>query len=82
VGRPEIQKFVGALQGRRAKKGVFITTAGFSKEAGEYASNLESKVVLIDGNELAQLMIDFDLGVTKLANYEVKRLDNDYFVEE
>lgn len=82
VGRPEVQKFVGALQGRRARKGVFITTARFSKEAIEFASNLESKVILIDGHELARLMIDFDVGVTKKATYEVKRLDADYFSEE
>jgi len=82
VGRPEIQKFVGALQGRRAKKGVFITTARFSKDAIEYASNLDSKVVLIDGGKLAQLMMDFDIGVSRVATYEVKRLDNDYYAEE
>ena len=82
VGRPEIQKFVGALQGRRARKGVFITTARFSKDAIEYYSNLDSKVVLIDGNKLAQLMMDFDIGVSRVATYDVKRLDNDYFVEE
>ena len=62
VGRPEIQKFVGALQGRRSKKGVFITTSKFSKEAVEYAKSIDSRVVLIDGTRLAQLMIDFNVG--------------------
>jgi restriction system protein len=82
VGRPEIQKFVGALQGQRARKGVFITTSGFSADAREYASRIDSKVVLIDGPQLAQFMMDFDLGVTSVASYQVKRLDSDYFAEE
>jgi restriction system protein len=82
VGRPEIQKFVGALQGQRAHKGVFITTSGFSADAREYASRIDSKVVLIDGPQLAQFMMDFDLGVTPVASYQVKRLDSDYFPEE
>ncbi|HEX9724677.1 MAG TPA: restriction endonuclease, partial [Vicinamibacteria bacterium] len=82
VGQPEIQKFVGALQGQRARKGVFITTSGFSSDAREYASRIDSKVVLIDGPQLAQFMMDFDLGVTPVASYQVKRLDSDYFAEE
>jgi restriction system protein len=82
VGRPEIQKFVGALQGQRARKGVFITTSTFSADAREYASRIDSKVVLIDGPQLAQFMMDFDLGVTPVASYQVKRLDSDYFAEE
>ncbi len=82
VGRPEIQKFVGALQGQRAKKGIFITTSSFSREAGEYAEKIENKVVLIDGDELAQLMIDYNLGVSTVASYEIKRIDSDYFQEE
>jgi restriction system protein len=82
VGRPEIQKFVGALQGQRARKGVFITTSGFSADARDYASRIDSKVVLIDGPQLAQFMMDFDLGVTSVASYQVKRLDSDYFAEE
>jgi restriction system protein len=82
VGRPEIQKFVGALQGQRARKGVFITTSSFSAEAREYASRIDSKVVLIDGPQLAQFMMDFDIGVTPVASYQVKRLDSDYFAEE
>lgn len=82
VGRPEVQKFVGALQGHRARKGVFITTSEFSKEAEEYAKLLDSKVILIDGQKLADYMIDFDVGVSKVASYDVKRIDSDYFEEE
>ena len=81
-GSGEIQKFAGALQGQRARKGIFITTSIFSKEAHEYASNIENKIVLIDGERLSQLMIDFDLGVSKTASYDIKRVDSDYFVEE
>ncbi len=82
VGRPEIQKFAGALQGQRAKKGIFITTSNFSKEAQEYASLIESKIVLIDGEQLSSYMIDLDIGVSKIASYEIKRIDSDYFTEE
>jgi restriction system protein len=82
VGRPEIQKFVGALHGQRAKKGIFITTSDFSKDAKDYVSNIETKIVLIDGQTLAQYMIDNDVGVSKLATYEIKRIDSDYFVED
>lgn len=82
VGRPEIQKFVGALQGKHAKKGVFITTGSFSSGARDYTTNLDSKVVLIDGTELAELMIDHGVGVSPHAIYEIKRIDSDYFVEE
>lgn len=81
VGRPEVQKFVGALQGNRAKKGVFITTANFSQEATRYAENLDCKVVLIDGDKLAQHMIDFNIGVSRVASYEIKKVDSDYFEE-
>lgn len=82
VGRPEIQKFVGALQGQRAKKGVFITTSGFTKEAVEYVRNIDNKVVLIDGVLLANLMIDHNVGVSLAATYEIKKIDSDYFLEE
>jgi restriction system protein len=82
VGRPEIQKFVGALHGKRAKKGVFITTGTFSSDAEEYASHIDPKIVLIDGNQLAELMIDVNIGVTKSSTYEIKRIDSDYFGEE
>lgn len=81
VGRPEIQKFAGALQGQRAKKGIFLTTSGFSAEAKEYASFIDSRIVLIDGETLAGLMIDAGIGVSKVATYDVKRLDSDYFEE-
>ncbi len=82
VGRPEIQKFVGALQGKRARKGVFITTGKFSDEARKYAQAIDPKVILIDGRELAEYMIDFDLGTSKAVAYEIKRIDTDYFTEE
>ncbi len=82
VGRPEIQKFAGALQGQRARKGIFITTSTFSQDALEYAARIDSKIVLIDGNTLAQLMIDHNVGVALLAAYELKRIDSDYFTEE
>ena len=82
VGRPEIQKFAGALMGRKAKKGIFITTSQFTKEAIEYAEKIDSKIVLIDGEQLAQLMIDFDIGVSSIGSYVLKKVDNDYFTEE
>ena len=67
---------------RRAKKGVFLTTSSFSSDAIEYAANIDSKVVLIDGLNLAQLMIDFNVGVSRSQTYEVKRIDSDYFADE
>lgn len=79
VGRPELHKFVGALAGQGAKKGIFITTSTFSREAKEYTPRNETKIVLIDGDELAQLMIDYNLGVSSQRLYEIKRLDSDYF---
>lgn len=82
VGRPDIQKFVGALAGQGAKKGIFITTSNFTKEAIEYTPRNETKIVLIDGNQLSQLMIDYNLGCTSQQIYEVKKLDSDYFGEE
>lgn len=82
VGRPEIQKFAGALQGQRAKKGIFITTSNFSKDAIDFASKIESKIILIDGDQLAEYMIDFNVGVTTTSKYELKKIDLDYFVDE
>lgn len=82
VGRPEIQKFVGALHGQRARKGVFITTSRFSKEAVDYVSQIDPKVVLIDGTDLVQLMIDCNVGVSSAAVYEVKKVDTDFFIED
>ena len=82
VGSPEIQKFVGALQGNRAHKGVFITTSDFSKQAQEYLKNINNKVVLINGFTLARLMIENDVGVSTGTTYKVKKIDSDYFVDE
>lgn len=81
VSRPEIQRFVGALLGKPARKGIFITTSEFSKQARDYASAVESSVVLIDGEMLANLMIDHNVGTTVESLYEVKRIDSDYFEE-
>ncbi|GAB4373309.1 MAG: hypothetical protein Kow0042_17120 [Calditrichia bacterium] len=82
VGRPEIQKFAGALQGQRAKKGIFITTSSFTKEAIDYVSRIDSKIILIDGEQLADLMIDFNVGVSVSTVYEIKKIDLDYFSED
>ena len=83
VGKPEIQKFVGALQGQQAQKGLFITTAKFSAGALQYASNLlGAKVVLVDGSALTRLMIKHNVGVSTEHIYEVKRIDSDFFAEE
>jgi len=82
VGRPEIQKFAGALQGQRASKGVFITTSGFTREAEEYASIINTKIILIDGNRLTGLMADHNVGVSLLGVYELKKIDSDYFEGE
>lgn len=81
VGRPEIHKFVGALAGQGAKKGIFITTSSFTKEALEFIPRNKTKIVLIDGFRLAQLMIDHNLGVTIQHTYEVKKIDSNYFEE-
>jgi restriction system protein len=82
VGRPEIQKFVGALTGQRARKGLFITTADFSADAHDYVSRIDTKIVLIDGETLSQLMIDHNVGVSTIATYDLKKIDTDYFTEE
>jgi restriction system protein len=79
VGRPDIQRFAGALQGQRAKKGVFITTSNFSREAKEYAALIETRIILIDGTRLAELMVEHNIGVSIVEAYEVKKLDSDYF---
>lgn len=81
VGRPEIQKFAGALLGQKASKGVFITTSNFSKEAEDYASSVDRKVVLIDGGKLASLMTEYNVGISTARIFEIKRLDSDYFEE-
>jgi restriction system protein len=82
VGRPEIQKFFGALHGKRARKGVFITTSSFFNEAATYAESVTPRVILVDGRELARLMIDYGVGVTSTRRYEIKRIDLDYFASE
>ena len=82
VGRPDIMRFVGALAGQRANKGVFITTSWFTQEARDYAASSQYKVVLIDGARLADLMIEHDLGVSVAATYQLKRIDSDFFADE
>lgn len=82
VGRPEIQKFVGALHGQRARKGIFITTSTFSQSAIDYVSKIDSKIILIDGEKLADLMIEYNVGVSTISSYEIKKLDLDYFMED
>lgn len=81
VGRPEIQKFAGALQGQRARKGIFITTSNFSNQALEYVSMIESKIILIDGERLSALMFEHSVGVSTAGIYELKKIDSDYFEE-
>lgn len=82
VGRPELQKFAGALQGLRARKGVFITTSSFTRDAIDYADRLDIKIVLIDGQRLAELMFEYGVGVTTASTYAVKKVDHDFFLEE
>ena len=82
VSRPEIQKFVGALQGQNAQKGIFITTSRYSKEAIEYSKQIQNKIVLIDGKQIANLMIENEIGTTTTGIYSLKRLDSDYFIED
>lgn len=79
VGRPEIQKFAGALQGQRANKGIFITTSSYSKDALDYVQQISSKIILIDGGTLVRYMIDHNVGVSISGRYEIKRVDGDYF---
>lgn len=81
VGRPEIQKFVGALHGQRARKGVFITTGSFSSEASSYVRSIDPRIALIDGPQLAQFMIDYNVGVASDRAYELKKIDSDFFEE-
>lgn len=81
IGRPEIQKFAGALQGQRARKGIFITTSDFTKDALDFVSRIDSKIILIDGATLAKLMIDFGVGVNPVATYQVQKIDSDYFTD-
>lgn len=82
VSRPEVQKFIGALQMQQARKGIFITTSSFTKEALNCVNMINTKVVLIDGEQLAQYMIDSNVGVSTVSTYEVKKIDSDFFNEE
>ena len=79
VGRPEIQSFVGALAGKKANKGIFITSSSFHDNATDYAAGLHNKVILIDGRRLAELMIEHNIGVAEEQAYRVKKIDSDYF---
>lgn len=79
VGRPEIQKFAGALQGQRASKGVFITTSCYSREAIDFVNMINTKIILVDGQQLAAMMIDHNVGVSTVGMYELKKIDTDYF---
>jgi restriction system protein len=81
VGRPEVQRFAGALLGNRSGKGVLLTTSSFSKSALEYISTIDTKIVLIDGPYLVQLMVDHNVGVSAVASYEIKKIDSNYFTE-
>ena len=82
VGRPEVQRFAGALQGQRARKGVMLTTSEFTREASDYVSTIDPRIVLIDGQRLAQLMVDHGVGVSVAGHYPMHRIDSDYFTEE
>jgi restriction system protein len=83
VGSPIVQGFAGALIGKKARKGVFITTSNFSQQARSFVNGTENlKIILIDGEQLAQLMIDHDIGVTEESRYIVKKIDLDYFGDE
>jgi restriction system protein len=82
VGRPDVQSFAGSLEGHRARKGVFITTSKFSADAKEYVNRIEKKIILIDGDQLANLSIEFGIGVEPVTSYHIHRVDADYFEEE
>lgn len=82
VGRPEVQGFVGSLVGRGASKGVFVTTSTFSKQAIDYTTGLQQRVILIDGRQFTELMIEFGVGGRTSRAIEVKRVDEDFFADE
>ncbi|WP_258191998.1 restriction endonuclease [Shewanella morhuae] len=82
VGRPDIQAFAGALDMHRARKGVFITTSNFTKDAHDFVTRIEKRIVLIDGREWAALMREHNVGVSTRELYAVKAIDSDYFLEE
>ncbi len=81
VGRPDVQSFAGSLEGHRARKGVFITTSQFSSEAKDYVNRIEKKIILIDGEQLANLSLEFGIGVEPVTTYKIQRIDSDYFEE-
>lgn len=82
IGRPDIQQFAGALAGKRARKGVYITTSGFSADARAYVGTIEPKIVLISGEQLAAFMFEHNVGVGTASVYEVKKVDADFFDED
>jgi len=82
VGRPIVQAFVGSLAGNHSKKGIFITTSDFTKDAREYIDKIDSRISLVDGRKLVELMIDHGLGVSTSNTYEIKKVDRDYFPED
>jgi restriction system protein len=82
VGRPEVQAFAGSLEGFRAKKGIFITTSRFTQEAKDYVERISARIILLNGEELAQLMIDHNVGTSEYERYTIKKIDLDYFSEE
>ncbi|KAF0182789.1 MAG: restriction system protein [Nitrospirae bacterium] len=81
VGRPDVMQFAGALQAQKANKGIFITTSRFTEDARSYVSQIGSKIVLIDGEQLTNLMIENDIGVSIVSLYPVKKIDADFFDE-
>jgi restriction system protein len=81
VRRPDVMQFAGALQAQKALKGIFITTSRFTDDARNYVSQVGSKIVLIDGSQLCQFMIEHDVGVSTVSLYPVKKIDADYFEE-
>ncbi len=81
VGRPDVMQFAGALQAQKANKGIFITTSRYTEEARSYVSQIGSKIVLIDGEQLAQFMVENDVGVSTVSLYPVKKIDTDFFDE-
>lgn len=82
VGRPVVQAFAGSLEGHRARKGILITSSDFSSDARDYVGRIEKRIVLINGKELADLMIEHGVGVNEIQRYSIERLDSDYFEEE
>ena len=82
MGRPVVQAFAGSLMGRQANKGVLITTGAITADARAFVQNLPTRIVLIDGEQLATLMIEHNVGVSVIATYQIKRVDSDYFTED